>query len=749
MTPFRLILRNLFHFRAASLAVVAGMAVGTAVLAGSLMVGDSVRGSLRSLAVERLGPVDYVLVSNRFFKSGGDDGLAERVAKSANVTGRFDVAPAIVASGSAVATKDDVRQPPVGDVQVIGFGTPAGGAAITGWPAVAREAVVLNAQAAGELGFAGKSAASIEFQLPSKEDAARDATIARRSREDTAATLEARSVADVVPDRGLLGLFNLQGSQRTPKNAWVNLADLQAAVKQPGRANALLVHDRKLDLALAGPDAAGEAAASTAALNDAVRAVVTLADYGLEVEKSKATGELSVWTKGTYLDPPIVAAAREAAKKVGTELQLVTVNLVNKVEVTDEQGKPAEGVRPLHYAIGAGVSRLGGRPIKPDEIVFNEATAKQMSVRPGQRVTLRYFRRDADGHLTDVGSAAAGMTFVVGEPVPMTGIGADPELTPRFTGVTHANNGRPIRSVGEWKLPADMAAVMGPAGRKLAEDDNREYWGDEAKGKKGYGPAPRMFIHVDAARKLWAGPYGDLTSVRVPAEKAAAFETVLRTTIDPAALGLTFQPIKQKQLEASAGSTDFSGLFVGFSFFLIAAAALLVAMLFRLNVEQRVRQFGVLAAVGFSPTRVRWMALAEGAVLAIVGGAVGVGLGVLYTWAMVYGLRTWWVGAIGTTNLELHVTGKTLWMGFIFGFWVALMAVLWAVWRLGKVTPARLVAGQLSAAPRGVKKTDGRLPRLAGVGLAIAGAAVLGVAMAGKIKPEVALGGGAVLLAAG
>jgi len=59
MTKFHLILRNLVYFRAANLAVALGMAVATAVLTGALMVGDSVRGSLRALAVQ-LSPADPV-----------------------------------------------------------------------------------------------------------------------------------------------------------------------------------------------------------------------------------------------------------------------------------------------------------------------------------------------------------------------------------------------------------------------------------------------------------------------------------------------------------------------------------------------------------------------------------------------------------------------------------------------------------------------------------------------------------------
>ena len=64
---------------------------------------------------------------------------------------------------------------------------------------------------------------------------------------------------------------------------------------------------------------------------------------------------------------------------------------------------------------------------------------------------------------------------------------------------------------------------------------------------------------------------------------------------------MAFQPIRERQLEAASGSTDFAMLFVGFSFFLIVAAALLVAMLFRLNIEQRARQIGLLAVDRLRP----------------------------------------------------------------------------------------------------------------------------------------------------
>ena len=38
---------------------------------------------------------------------------------------------------------------------------------------------------------------------------------------------------------GFISSFNLEGSQHVPRNLWLNLADLQDAVEQPKRVNAI------------------------------------------------------------------------------------------------------------------------------------------------------------------------------------------------------------------------------------------------------------------------------------------------------------------------------------------------------------------------------------------------------------------------------------------------------------------------------------------------------------------------------
>ena len=86
----------------------------------------------------------------------------------------------------------------------------------------------------------------------------------------------------------------------------------------------------------------------------------------------------------------------------------------------------------------------------------------------------------------------------------------------------------------------------------------------------------------------------------------------LRQSVDPLALGLAVRTVRADGLAASRGATDFGEYFVYFSFFLVVSALLLAALFFKLGVEQRVREVGLLRAVGFGPAAVRRLFLAEG-----------------------------------------------------------------------------------------------------------------------------------------
>ena len=72
----RLLLASLWRFRRTNLGVMLGVAVATTVITGALIIGDSMRQTLRDTANQRLGDVSHAITGgDRFFTDTMVDGL--------------------------------------------------------------------------------------------------------------------------------------------------------------------------------------------------------------------------------------------------------------------------------------------------------------------------------------------------------------------------------------------------------------------------------------------------------------------------------------------------------------------------------------------------------------------------------------------------------------------------------------------------------------------------------------------------
>ncbi|MFO0427686.1 MAG: FtsX-like permease family protein [Planctomyces sp.] len=157
-----------------------------------------------------------------------------------------------------------------------------------------------------------------------------------------------------------------------------------------------------------------------------------------------------------------------------------------------------------------------------------------------------------------------------------------------------------------------------------------------------------------------------MTSIRIAPSGALLNEEQLQTlssrlsadilkAINPVDAGLGFRPIRAEGLRASSGANDFTQLFLGFSFFLILSAILLASLMFRLGIQRRLSQAGLLGALGFPERRILWFFLSEGLLVSLGGCIVGMFAAVGFAQLMIHGLTTWWIGAIGTTFLHPDV----------------------------------------------------------------------------------------------
>ena len=170
-------------------------------------------------------------------------------------------------------------------------------------------------------------------------------------------------------------------------------------------------------------------------------------------------------------------------------------------------------------------------------------------------------------------------------------------------------------------------------------------------------------------------------------------ESELKRTADPAQFGFSLRAVGTQAEQASRGVTDFGQYFVYFSFFLVVSALLLTSLFFKLGVEQRVQEIGLLRALGFDPAGIRRLFLREGALLAGLGTLLGLAGALGYTALIMLGLRTWWVDAVGTTQLRLHVSGFSLLAGGLGGILTALICIAWSLRRMVSISPRSLLTG--------------------------------------------------------
>ena len=208
--------------------------------------------------------------------------------------------------------------------------------------------------------------------------------------------------------------------------------------------------------------------------------------------------------------------------------------------------------------------------------------------------------------------------------MPIEGLAADRQLAPEYPGISGAD------SLADWDppFPIDLS--------RIRPQDER-YWTE-------FRTTPKAFVPYERGRDLWSTQFGRATSIRmvVPGgtdvgSVAGPLAQELERTLDPAAMGMAMIPTRQLALAASGGATDFGEYFTYFSFFLVVSALLLAVMFFRLGVEQRLRQIGILRASGFTIGHVRQLLLTEAGALALVGSAVGVVGAIAYAHVIVYG----------------------------------------------------------------------------------------------------------------
>ena len=681
MTVWRLLWRGWRFYARVHIAVALCVLLATAVLAGALLLGDSADRTLQTRALERLGQVEFAMDTGpRQVRAELADDFLRALQLPCEHKPYSPVTPVLWAEGIA-KTPDDRAL--ANEVRVLGvkpvfwelsnrdFTNPWlwETADFVCWyhdPPLADDEVVLGQPLAEQLGVKPGDTIVLVFPKPSPlpvENPLSD------PRDNQASMLLTVRIVLEQPGR-----FALRPSATPPLNAFVSLETMQRVLELPGRANLLLLGDvGNADIAAACyADILPTPRTVSASL---LRRAWALDDAQLELREFD-DGQLELRSPRVLLDESVVRAAKAASPEWSYEVTTWFVNEIRVAGVPPASGEnrltsssdwvngthnagETPATRACPYSTVAAVERPAGltpllrvqwaegktppivtyfapldSPLADDEIVINDWLADDLGVAVGDEVQLTYYQADPGRKLVE-----ASRTFRLVGVTEMTGVAADRELMPEFPGLSRAESCRGWQS--DW---VDMSRVR---------PKDEAYW-------TAHRGTPKAFVSPAAAREMWGSARGSVTAVRFGAGEAVAVERAVLAALDPADLGMTIVPVRERMLASARQATDLGELFLGLGGGVILAALLMLWLVLSLAASSRAGQAELMRSVGFSPRRVRGLLLAEFSLPVVAGVGAGVAAGVVFAWAMLSALGSTWSGAVAGASLELHVTPTSL-----------------------------------------------------------------------------------------
>jgi len=731
LSPSRMILAGIRYNWRTAVAVALGVAIATSVIVGALLVGDSMRGSLRELTVERLGSIEAVVAPGGFFS-------AERAGRALGVA--EDRLATIILFDQAVIETDraDGGLRRAGAVQIIGcddsfWQLDVSGVVPSQMPG--DDSIVLTRSLAEELGV--QVGDQVTVRLPIEQAVPADSPLGRRDVQTEG--IPRLEVVDILPDRGL-ARFSLSPAQTTPKNVFLSRSVVASVLDREGQANVAL---------------------SSVPLNrDDFQ--VSLEDLGLSLQRVTKTFEgktifdyYQVTSDRLLIDPAAVDAIVGALAE-GKVTPSMTY-LANAIERIDDAGTITHTVP---YSTITAIDSSPSLPLDygddvPDGVVplvLNSWAAEQLEAEVGMRLRVAYFEPEVENGKEIERNFEALVTDIVPitEPSrryfrsreaefdsPPTRYN-DPKLTPTVPGVTDQD------SISDWDLPFELT-------RDISRADD-QYWNNHRL-------TPKAFLPLAEGRRLFGSRFGQTTGLRIDpsvADDTSELRERLTSALAPVLdqLGWHARPIRQSQLAASAGTTPFDGLFLALSFFVIFSAVMLIAMLFRLGLLARSRELGTLMALGLDRRQVRRLFLGEGLLIALAGTLLGVLGGIAYALVVLYALRTFWVGAVTVPFLRFHAGWLSLVGGALIGLVIGIVTLWWTLRSMLGNQTVTLLGGRDESdrfAPQqdSTKRSKGWVVRSSVILLVVAlVCGIAGAMSAGQLAAVGFVGGGMLLLVA-
>lgn len=537
--------RSIRFFLRSHTAVCLGIAAATAVIVGALVVGDSVRGSLRYLVESRLANIECLLHARNYF----DPQLLAGIRTSQ--ASEWSLVPLIYLPSSTVENRagDQVRRG--SHVQVLAvdnsFWTSISAKTAGAEVELAEDEIAINGSLAIELNAALGDELTLGLQSISGVPA--DNPLGRR--DDSSLSLPRQKIVAILPDDGIGGV-SFSSSQSVPRNVFCSKMTMQDILECGSQINATLV--------LSHNGATGKQVVGSE-LCDVLNRQINprIEDYGLKLEriqrvfpdeKNKETlpDKAAVATIYDYfqlssnqlvIDDDTALAISRAFQDADFRLLTYLANTIEKVvpldtDLTASRSSPLP-IQPLSgsqvksravpYSTIVGLEGIGEQELwKHNEVSrenlrypycwINTWLASQLDARAGDWVQIKYYEPET----VDGNERENVARFMIVGIVPLTEPARgfvrdqaarydtsptffnDPDLTPYVPGLTDKD------SIANWDAPFKLKT-------DLILDADDEYY-------ENHRLTPKMFVRYSdvASLRMFGSRFGQTTAFRFVAQ---------------------------------------------------------------------------------------------------------------------------------------------------------------------------------------------------------------------------------------
>ncbi|MBI9034777.1 MAG: FtsX-like permease family protein [Bacteroidales bacterium] len=403
MTTFKYILKSLKFYKRQHLAVLLGTIISTAVLGGALIVGDSVKLSLKHLVDLRLGKVQYAMqTGDRFVRSDlATDISLELGIKSA----------AVMQLQGIAANQNSGKR--VNQANIIGIDQDFWELSDIEMSDLKKDDAIISRMVADRLGL--KIEDSFLLKVEKASIIPLNAPFAEQEESSVSFRLKVKAIAE----NEQLGRFSLKSNQAAPYNIFINRSVLTEKLYLNNLSNLILVkytHD-----------------ISESDLNKSVSTNWKLEDAGLHFREID-DNNFELISNRIFIDHPIA----EAISK--TPSSAILTYLVNGISYQD---------KTTPYSFVSAISEYNS-DLKENEIVINSWLAEDLGLNIHDTINLDYFIIGSLRKLTKETTS-----FIIKDIIPVVKNISNELLMPDFPGLADAG------SCSDWEtgIPIDLAKI--------------------------------------------------------------------------------------------------------------------------------------------------------------------------------------------------------------------------------------------------------------------------------------------------